>query len=438
VKSPALQGAPNIKPANVGQHEPYDETGNRQRVARLRERGVDVWGPERVYVAADVPLEGIEPGASILQATLTGADLRIGRGSRIGVSGHARVANCQIGRDVELGAGTFEGATFLDGVTVRGFAEIRPGTLLEEQVDAAHSVAFKNTILTATVVTGSLINFCDVFMSGGTSRSDHSEVGSGVIHFNFDPRGDKYSSLVGDVRGVLLRSAPVFVGGQAGIVGPVHIGFGSVVAAGSLVRRDVVPGVVHFENFDNQQVENFDREIYTGLKRKFLATAKLIGNLHALDAWYEQVRLPFADSHDKPLYQAARRQIQAHIAERIQRLEKIIAKLERSMEKSTALGDPLLARCHSEHRLLIESRLRIREILRAPAGAEGVPGTFRRQYEETRASAAHLDALRQVDEQAAAAAADWLERTARFYPAALEGVFSNPGQPAQPTLGAQV
>ena len=199
---------------------PYDEPGNRDRVAALRDKGVDVWGPERVYIAPEVNLDWIESGAEIRHASLSGAELRIGQGSRIGAAGHAEIDNCHIGRNVELGAGIYKGATLLEGVSIRGFAEVRPGTLLEEQCDAAHSVAFKNTILTACCVTGSVINYCDLFMSGGASRDDHSEVGSGAIHFNFDPRGDKWGSLIGDVRGVLLRSAPVFIGGQCIKRGP--------------------------------------------------------------------------------------------------------------------------------------------------------------------------------------------------------------------------
>ena len=397
----------------MAQLETYDEAANRERVERLRALGVDVWGRERVYVAADVPLENIEPGASIQQATLSGSGLRIGRGSRIGVSGQARVVDCQIGRNVELGAGTYEGATFLDDVVVRGFTEIRPGTLLEEQVDAAHSVALKNTILTATVVTGSLINYCDLFMSGGTSRTDHSEVGSGVIHFNFDPRGDKYGSLIGDVRGVLLRSAPIFVGGQCGLVGPLHVDFGSVIAAGSVVRRDVPAGVVHFEKLENQPAGGFDREIYTGLKRKFLTTAKLIGNLRALDCWYDQVRLPFADDYQKPLYRAAQQQARVHIAERIKRLEKIVAKLPRSIEKSSASGDDLSRKFHAEHRRLIECRGRMVEILSKAGPGPSAPAAFLEQYEQARASMAHLDAIRNLDESGAAATAGWLDQIAQ-------------------------
>ena len=104
---------------------PYDDGGNRLRLARLSDRGVDVWGAERVYVSEEVPLENIEPGAALYDATLQGASTRVGAGSKIGVSGHARLSDCQVGCDVELGAGSFDGATFLDGAKMRGWAEAR-------------------------------------------------------------------------------------------------------------------------------------------------------------------------------------------------------------------------------------------------------------------------------------------------------------------------
>ncbi|MBI1354248.1 MAG: UDP-N-acetylglucosamine pyrophosphorylase [Acidobacteria bacterium] len=377
----------------------YDEGGNQGRIAALTNRGVQVWGADRNYIAPDVPLDQIEPGAVLVQSMLTGAATRIGRGSRIGESGPARVHDCQIGRHCTVGAGTYDGATFLDKVSIRGYAEVRPGTLLEEQVEAAHSVAFKNTILTATCVTGSLLNYCDLFMSGGTSREDHSEVGSGVIHFNFDPRGDKWGSLMGDVRGVLLRSAPVFVGGQSGIVGPAHIDFGAVVAAGSIIRRDVPADCVHFDAAKAQTVKGFDREVYQGLRRKFLSTARLIGNLWALAAWYRAVRLPYADDYQKSLYEAAEEQPRRHIRERVKRLEKIIDKLDRSLAKSNAY--------ENEHRRLIERRRELREALLGSVAGD-VPDNFVREYAQAREKMSHVEAVRAVSEEAAGAAAQWL------------------------------
>lgn len=383
----------------------YDDGGNQGRIAQLSNRGVEVWGADRNYIDADVPIDNIEPGAVLYNCTLSGAATFIGKGSRIGESGHARVHDCQIGRDCSLGAGTYDGATFLDGVKVRGYAEIRPGTLLEEQVEAAHSVAFKNTILTATCVTGSLINYCDLFMSGGTSRSDHSEVGSGVVHFNFDPRGDKWGSMFGDVRGVLLRSAPVFVGGQAGIVAPAHIDFGAVVAAGSIVRRDVPADCVHFDAAQARTVKGFDREIYPSLRRKISSTAKLNGNLLALSAWYEQVRLPSAEDYQKPLYEAAQEQARRHLRERVKRLEKVIGKLQNSLAKSA--GREGAGQLEREHRLLLEKKREIAEALVATCGS-AVPDAFLSEYSAAREKMPHVEAIQSISDPAAGAAAEWL------------------------------
>lgn len=399
----------------------YDEGGNQGRIAMLVNRGVEVWGHERNYIDVDVPIDNIEPGAVLYNCTLSGPETFIGRGSKIGESGHARVDDCQIGRDCSLGAGTYDGATLLDGVKVRGYAEIRPGTLLEEQVEAAHSVAFKNTILTATCVTGSLINFCDLFMSGGTSRSDHSEVGSGVIHFNFDPRGDKWGSLLGDVRGVLLRSAPVFIGGQAGLVGPAQVDFGAVVAAGSIVRRDVPADCVHFDAAQARTVKGFDREIYTSVQRKFAATARLIGNLQALAAWYRVVRVPSAEDYQKPLYESAQRQAERHVRERIKRLAKIIDKLDKSLRKSA--GPERLGRVDAEHRLLIDKRADLLAALE-PSGDGVVPDILREEYAAARETMTHVEAVGALSDEAAQAAERWLAHLAGEPLRRLEAVLA--------------
>ena len=109
-------------------------------------------------------------------------------------------------------------------------AHIRVGTLVEEEASTAHAVGLKHTVLMSFVTLGSLINFCDGLISGGRSRREHTEVGSGFIHFNYTPRGhagDKATpSLIGDVvHGVFLRQPRIFLGGLSGIVGPQKVGF---------------------------------------------------------------------------------------------------------------------------------------------------------------------------------------------------------------------
>jgi NDP-sugar pyrophosphorylase family protein len=52
------------------------------------------------------------------------------------------------GTGVEAGAGSYTDCVMLDGVRVRGFEEIRNGTILEEEVEIGHNVGLKNSILT--------------------------------------------------------------------------------------------------------------------------------------------------------------------------------------------------------------------------------------------------------------------------------------------------
>jgi len=86
-------------------------------------------------------------------------------------------------------------------------AEVREGCLLEEEANGAHTVGLKQTILFPFVTLGSIVNFCDILMAGGTDRRNHSEVGSSYIHFNYTPNQDKATaSLIGDVAyGVMDR-----------------------------------------------------------------------------------------------------------------------------------------------------------------------------------------------------------------------------------------
>ncbi len=148
------------------------------------------------------------------------------------------ITDVRLGPGSSIAAGYAANSVLLEGASLGSGAHLREGTLLEEQASGAHTVGLKQTILLPYVTLGSLINFCDCLMSGGTSRKDHSEVGSSYIHFNYTPDGDKTTpSLFGDVvHGALLDQPAIFLGGQGGTVGPVSVGFGSVVAAGGQHR----------------------------------------------------------------------------------------------------------------------------------------------------------------------------------------------------------
>lgn len=255
----------------------------------------------------------------------------IGPGCEIGAEGPVVIENCQLGRNVKLNGGYFSGAVFFDGANLGSGAHVRAGTILEEEASGAHTVGLKQTVLLPFVTLGSLINFCDVLMAGGTSRKDHSEVGSSYIHFNFTPNQDKATaSLVGDVpRGVLLNQKPIFLGGQGGLVGPSRIEYGSVIAAGGICRTDVLEeNRLYVPPAPAEKMKNFESGRYGNIDRIVKNCLVYIGNIKALKAWYENVRVLFIrDEYDQSVFDGALTNFDLILKERVQRLEKLSEKV---------------------------------------------------------------------------------------------------------------
>lgn len=203
-------------------------------------------------------------------------------------------------------------------------ANVREGTIFEEQSIGAHTVGLKQTILFPFVTLGSLINFCDCLMAGGTNRRNHSEVGSSYIHFNFTPNQDKATpSLLGDVpRGVMLDQPPIFLGGQGGLVGPSRVEYGTVTAAGTILRRDVlVPSQLVFGEGSKGGSIPYAANVYSNTQRVFTNNIIYIANLIALMRWYEHVRSMFiSKDFPEPLYKGLTQRLAQAVEERIQRL----------------------------------------------------------------------------------------------------------------------
>jgi len=256
-------------------------------------------------------------------------------------------------------------------------------------------------------------------VSGGSSRSDHSEIGSGAVHFNFDPRSDKFGSLLGDATGCLLRSPRIFVGGNSGIVAPVHVQFGAVVAAGAMIRNDV--GANQLSSGESlHHTGEYDLDTYYDLTRKFCTTAKLIGNLRASATWYRSIRLPFADSEEKLLYMAAERELDRHLQYRAEQLSKVIDKLERSLSKPSRAQHRMFQR---QHRMLLDNREKIVSFL-----LEGMdlqpPSLLVAEYERHRRSNGHPASIRALSRESVELSTKWLGEIAIRPERAMRALFA--------------
>lgn len=306
------------------------------RLEQLKKNNVLLLNPDDIFISEEVDLDNLRGCVIYPGCRLMGKETMILEGSEIGKEGPATLENCQLGRKVKFKGGYAKESAFLDGVEVGYGAHIREGCLLEEGSKVAHTVGLKQTILFPFVTLGSLINFCDCLMAGGTDPKNHSEVGSSYIHFNFTPNQDKATpSLIGDVpRGVMLDQPPIFLGGQGGIVGPLRIEYGVVVAAGVILRKDVLkPNVVVLGEKSVAGQMPFVRGYYPNIKRIFELNILYIANLIALKNWYGEVRSRiYTASLLKLLIEKARSKIELGIQERIKRLEEVVLRLPRSIE----------------------------------------------------------------------------------------------------------
>ena len=319
-----------------------------KQVHALLERGVIIPRPESVEVAPEVRPERLAPGVVIHAACkLSGAATSIGPGCELGAETPMTVENCQLGRKVALRGGYASGATFLDGANLGSGAHIRPGTLLEEEANGAHTVALKQTILLPFVTLGSLVNFCDVLMGGGTDRKNHSEVGSSYVHFNYTPHQDKATpSLLGDVpRGVMLDQPAIFLGGQGGLVGPCRIGFGCVIPAGLAWRGDALEDGMLLQPEQNRaarasSLHPFQAGAFKSVARIIHNNLTYLGNLRALEQWYRHARRPFMnrDAWSLACYEGALLRLHEAVEERIKRLGELAARMPKSIELARQNG----------------------------------------------------------------------------------------------------
>ena len=173
-----------------------------RRRARAMVEGASLIAPETVWFAWDTRL---------------GADVTIG-------------PNVVFGPGVSIEGGAtihafshIEGATVAKGAIVGPFARLRPGAEIGEGAHVGNFVEVKKARLGAGAKANHLTYLGDAEVGAG------SNIGAGTITCNYDGFG-KYLTRIG---------AGAFIGSNSALVAPVAIGDGAIVAAGSVVTRDV-------------------------------------------------------------------------------------------------------------------------------------------------------------------------------------------------------
>jgi bifunctional UDP-N-acetylglucosamine pyrophosphorylase/glucosamine-1-phosphate N-acetyltransferase len=195
------------------------------------EAGATLVAPETVFLSADTRLGRdvvVEPNVTF------GPGVTVGEGARIRSFSH------------------LEGAVVGVGALVGPFARLRPGTVLDAEVHIGNFVEVK----AARLATGVKANHLSYI--GDSEIGARTNIGAGTITCNYDGV-NKHRTTIGE---------DVFIGSNTALVAPVTVGAGAIVAAGSVITRDVPADALSVAR--GQQADKPGRapEIRARLRRK--------------------------------------------------------------------------------------------------------------------------------------------------------------------------
>jgi UDP-N-acetylglucosamine/UDP-N-acetylgalactosamine diphosphorylase len=391
------------------------------RTDALIKKGVQIPAPESVEIGDDVDMDRIASEGVVIHAgcKLFGPKTLICAGAELGHEASVTIDNCFVGPNVKLKGGYFASAVFLEGAETGSGAHVRAGTIFEEEASIAHTVGLKQTILFPFVTLGSLINFCDCLMAGGTNRKNHSEVGSSYIHFNYTPNQDKATaSLIGDVpNGVMLDQNPIFLGGQGGLVGPCRIAYGTLIAAGSVYRKDQLkPDRLVFEGGGRGGSVPYSTGIYRNVKRQTYNNILYLGNLVALMAWYVHIRRQFiGERFPQALYDGLVDTLHLAISERIKRFTAFCEKLKESSKLyQQQMGDSASASLILQKDQLVSNRDQAGDLIRGCLDSidsyqnKAFLSIIHRQID--RVGPGYIDVIKSLEADEASQGTGWLQQ----------------------------
>ena len=133
-------------------------------------------------------------------------------------------AGVEVGENVEIRSFShIEGAKINDNAIIGPFARLRPGTEIGDSAHVGNFVELKATKLGAGAKANHLSYIGDAVVG------EKANIGAGTITCNYDGF-HKYKTEIGQ---------GAFIGSNTSLVAPVKIGDGAIVAAGSVITRDV-------------------------------------------------------------------------------------------------------------------------------------------------------------------------------------------------------
>ncbi|MGB8817138.1 MAG: DapH/DapD/GlmU-related protein, partial [Rhizobiaceae bacterium] len=171
--------------------------------------------------------------------------------------------NVYFGPKVSIGQGVtihayshIEGATVGDGAEIGPFARLRPGADLRAKSKAGNFVEIKK----AVIGEGAKVNHLTYI--GDAEVGARANIGAGTITCNYDGY-NKFLTRIGE---------GAFIGSNSALVAPVSIGANAIIAAGSVITKDVPDNAVAFGRAKQEVREGLAKALHA--RNKAIKDAK--------------------------------------------------------------------------------------------------------------------------------------------------------------------
>jgi bifunctional UDP-N-acetylglucosamine pyrophosphorylase/glucosamine-1-phosphate N-acetyltransferase len=220
-----------------------------RHITKLQREGISFLDPKSCFIDPHVT---IAAGAHIGPNVQLRGSTRIAAGAVI--EGTAIIKDSIIAENAVIKLGShIEGSTIGRETSVGPFAHVRPGSNVGDHCRIGNFVETKNTTLHDGAKASHLTYLGDCVVG------KDSNIGAGTITCNYDGY-NKSKTTIG---------AGVFIGSNSALVAPVKIGDGALVAAGSVITRDVPPDAL---GLGRARQEN--KEAWAKQRRKNLESTK--------------------------------------------------------------------------------------------------------------------------------------------------------------------
>lgn len=202
----------------------------------LRQNGVDIPIDDGIIISPDAV---IGADTQILPGCIIKGRAKIGSGCTLGPN--TTIINCEIGDGCKIESSRLEDSRIGSLVRIGPFAQIRPNCRVSDEVKIGNFVELKNSVV------GEKTSVAHLTYIGDSDFGSGINVGCGVVTVNYDGNC-KYRTVVGD---------GAFIGCNANLIAPVHVGEGAYIAAACTVNTDVLPSALAIGRVPMQQKEGW-------------------------------------------------------------------------------------------------------------------------------------------------------------------------------------